>query len=51
MKELQRLIKKLGGKREASEQLEITVRYVDMILRGKKPSKRIVRLIKIYLAS
>lgn len=51
MNELTKLIKKLGSKQAVAEKLEITVRYVDMILAGKKPSKRLIKLINIYLAS
>jgi len=52
MNELKELVAKLGGKQQASEKLEITIRYVDMILAGQKiPSKRLIKLIKIYLAS
>jgi len=52
MNELKQLVEKLGGKVQASEKLEITVRYVDMILAGEKiPSKRLIKLIRIYLAS
>lgn len=45
------LINKLGGKQAAADRLEITVRYVNMLLAGKKPSKRLKKLINIYLAS
>lgn len=51
MKELTKLIEKYGGKRAAAEKLEISLRYTEMILAGKKPSKRLVKLINIYLAS
>jgi len=52
MKELAELTKRLGGKVQVAEKLEITIRYVDMILSGhKKPSKRLIKLIRIYLAS
>jgi len=51
MNELNRLIKKLGSKKATAEKLEITVRYVDMVLAGKRPSKRLIKLINIYLAS
>jgi len=51
MKELTKLIDKLGSKRAAAERLEITIRYIDMILAGKKPSKRLKKLIEIYNAS
>jgi len=49
---LRKLVKKFGGKTTACEQLGITLRYVNMILAGSyAPSKRLVKLIKIYLAS
>ena len=48
--ELQNLIKKLGSKKAAAEKLMITIRYIDMLLAGKRPSKRLVQLIKIYLS-
>jgi hypothetical protein len=51
MKELTKLIKKTGSKKAAAEKLEITVRYIDMILAGKQPSKRLIKLINIYNAS
>lgn len=51
MDQLKKLIKKTGSKKATAKKLEITVRYVDMILAGKTPSKRIIKLIKIYLAS
>jgi len=52
MNELKQLVEKLGGKVQASEKLEITVSYVDMFLAGEKiPSKRLIKLIRIYLAS
>ena len=49
MKELQDLIKKCGSKQETAEKLMVSVRYVDMLLAGKKPSKRLEKMIKIYL--
>jgi len=49
MKELKQLIDKCGGKKETAEKLMISVRYVEMILAGKKPSKRLEKMIKIYL--
>jgi len=51
MNELNKLIKKLGSKQAVAEKLEVTPRYVDMILAGKRPSKRLIKLINIYLAS
>jgi hypothetical protein len=51
MNELKQLIKKEGSKRAAADRLEITVRYIDYILAGKKPSKQLKKLINIYLAS
>ena len=51
MTQLKKLIKKTGSKKAAAKKLEITVRYVDMILAGRRPSKRIIKLISIYLAS
>jgi len=51
MKELNKLIEKSGSKRAAAERLEISIRYIDMILAGHKPSKRLIKLINIYLAS
>jgi len=51
MNELKQLIKKTGSKQATAEKLEITVRYVNMLLAGKKPSKRLKKLINIYLAS
>lgn len=51
MDEMKLLVDRLGGKQAAAAKLEITVRYVDMILTGRyKPSKRLARLIRIYLA-
>lgn len=46
-----KFIKACGSKKAAADKLEITVRYVDMILAGKQPSKRLVKLINIYNAS
>jgi hypothetical protein len=50
MDDMKKLIKKLGGKEQTAEKLEISVRYVEMIRDGiKTPSKRIIKLIQIYL--
>lgn len=50
MENLKQLIKQLGGKKATAEKLMITIRYIDMILAGtKKPSKRLEKLIQIYL--
>jgi hypothetical protein len=49
MKTLKQYIKKVGGKAEAAKRLKITVRYVDMILAGRKPSERLVDMIKLRL--
>jgi len=51
MEKLKQLIKKEGSKKAAADRLEISVRYIDYILNGKKPSKRLQKLINIYLAS
>ena len=51
MDKLKTLIKKLGSKKATAKKLEITDRYINMILAGKKPSKRLIKLINIYLAS
>jgi len=51
MEDLKLLIERMGSKAAAAAKLEITVRYVDMILAGRyRPSKRLARLIRIYLA-
>ena len=49
-KDMQKLIDKLGSKQAAAEKLMISLRYVDMILAGKQPSKRLVQLIKIHIS-
>jgi len=49
MKTLKRYIKRVGSKAEAAKRLKITVRYIDMILAGKKPSARLIDLIKLRL--
>lgn len=48
---LEKLIKKCGSKEEAAKKLMVTVRYIDMILAGRKPSKRLQKLIELYLAT
>jgi len=51
MEDLKLLIERMGSKAAAAAKLEITVRYVDMILTGRyRPSKRLARRIRIYLA-
>ena len=49
MKILQQFIKKCGSKQAAADKLMISKRYIDMMLAGKKPSKRLERDIKFYL--
>ena len=50
--EIKKLIKKYGGsKQEAADNLLVTVRYIDMILNGRKPSKRLVKMVKILLST
>lgn len=50
MDEMKRLIKKYGGKKEVAALLEITVRYVEMILAGTRtPGKHLLKIMKIYL--
>lgn len=50
IEDMQKLIDKLGSKQAAAEKLMISLRYVDMILAGKQPSKRLVQLIKIHIS-
>ena len=51
LEDMKLLIERMGSKAAAAAKLEITVRYVDMILAGRyRPSKRLARLIRIYLA-
>ena len=49
--EIKKLIKKYGSKKEAAENLMVTVRYVDMILNGHKPSKRLIKMVRILLST
>jgi len=47
---LEKLIEKCGSKQAAADKLMITVRYIDIILSGKKvPSKRLQKMIEIAL--
>ena len=50
MKEMRELIKKYGSKKEVAKNLDITVRYVEMILAGKrKPGIHLLKIMKMYL--
>lgn len=48
MKEIEYLIKKHGGKAAVAELLEITVRYVNMLLSGRKPGRQLAKIIRMY---
>jgi predicted transcriptional regulator len=48
MKEIEQLIKKHGGKEEVAELLEISYRYVNMLLKGKKPGRQLAKIIRMY---
>jgi len=48
MKEIEYLIKKHGGKESVAKLLEITVRYVNMLLAGKKPGRQLAKIIRMY---
>ena len=48
MKEIEYLIKKHGGKEAVAKLLEITVRYVNMLLAGKKPGRQLAKIIRMY---
>ena len=49
--EIKKLIKKYGSKKEVAENLMVTVRYIDMILKGHKPSKRLIKMVRILLST
>jgi len=46
---LKKYIRKCGSKELAAHNLKITVRYMDMILAGHKPSARLKDLVKYHL--
>lgn len=46
---INRLIQKLGSKKAVSKELDCTVRYVEMMLKGKKVSSALATLIKTKL--
>ena len=48
--EIKNLIGKMGSKQAVANELMISIRYVDMILAGKKPSRRLSKMIKIAVA-
>ena len=42
------LVKKEGSKKAVADLLGVTVRYVEMMLAGKPPSKPLAKLIRLY---
>lgn len=50
METLKKLLKKYKTKKDVAERLDITVRHIDMILKGdRKPGKHLLKIMKMHL--
>lgn len=47
--DIEKLIEKTGGLKQTSELLGITLRYVQMLVKGRKPGKFLAKLIRMNL--